>query len=93
MKLGCVITDWRIKLEYGLEMPDTMANKFRSQPSASKIMLTLFWDMGMEAPAIQSRSCPQPIPYVWPNERSSIRGGRFSSSEEVIAVVQNWLKT
>jgi histone-lysine N-methyltransferase SETMAR len=49
-----------------------VAKKFKSQPSAGKIMLTLFWDMEgtiLIHTAIQSRSHPQRFPYVWPTKK------------------------
>jgi len=47
------------------------------------------------APAIQSRSRSQPFPYVYMfgTMKEALRGGSFSSDEEVIGTVQNWLKT
>jgi hypothetical protein len=52
-----------------------VAKKFKSRPSAGKIMLTLFWDM---EGAILLHFTPKDktinrFPYVWPNERSSKR--------------------
>jgi hypothetical protein len=50
-----------------------VAKKFKSQPSAGEVMLTVFWDM---EGAILAHFTPKDetvnrFPYVWPNERSS----------------------
>jgi hypothetical protein len=57
-----------------------VAKKFRSQPSAGKIMLTLFWDM---EGVILVHFAPM---------KEALRGRRFSS-DEVNSEMQNWLKT
>jgi hypothetical protein len=43
------------------------------------------------APAIQSRFRPGRFPCIWLSEKF-LRGRRFSSDEEVICAMQNWLK-
>jgi hypothetical protein len=50
-----------------------VAKKFKSQPSAGEIMLTLFWDMaGVILVHFTPKVKPLTLkfPYVWPNERS-----------------------
>jgi hypothetical protein len=50
-----------------------VAKKFRSQPSVSKIMLTLFGDMEGEILVhfTQKSETVNRFPYVWPNGRNS----------------------
>jgi hypothetical protein len=52
-----------------------VAQKFKSQPSASKIMLTLFWDMEDAILVHFIPNCEGVVrfPFVWQNERSSKR--------------------
>jgi hypothetical protein len=51
------------------------AKKFKSQPSAGKIMLTLFWDMegALLVHFTSKGETVNRFPYVWPNERRSKR--------------------
>jgi hypothetical protein len=56
-----------------------LAKKFKSQPSAGKIMLTLFWDI---EGAIFVHFTPKSetvnrFPYVWSNETNSKRKKNF----------------
>jgi hypothetical protein len=66
-----------------------VAKKFKIQPSDGKIMLTLFWDM---KGAILVYFTPKGET-VSSQMKEALRGRRFSSDEEVIGAVQNWLKT
>jgi hypothetical protein len=68
-----------------------VTKKFKSQPSAGKIMRTLFLGYGRcdfgSFHSEGSISRPQLFPYVWVNERSSKR------KIFIIGAVQNLLKT
>jgi hypothetical protein len=72
-----------------------VAKKFRSQPSAGKIMLTLFGNMEgsilvyftPKGETVNSQNCCDV------NSKQALRGRRFLSDEEVIGAVQNCLKT
>jgi hypothetical protein len=48
IKFGCIITNRRVKLKSMAwkRLTSPVVKKFESQPSAGKIMLTIFWDMG-----------------------------------------------
>jgi hypothetical protein len=73
-----------------------VAKKFKSQPSAGKIMLTLFWDMEGEILVHFTPKGPDLAPriyYIFGPIKKALRGRRFSSDEEDIGGVQNWLKT
>jgi hypothetical protein len=53
-----------------------VAKKFKSQLSACKIMLTVFWEMEVRfwfTSLQRVKSLTVRFPYVWPNERSSKR--------------------
>jgi hypothetical protein len=73
----------------------SVAKKFKSQPSAIKIMLTLF--LNMEG-AILVHFTPKGPDltsinfHMFGQMKEPLRGRRFSSDEEVIRVVQNGLK-
>jgi hypothetical protein len=72
-----------------------IAKKFKSQPSASKITLTLFWDMEGVNLVHFTLNGPDLAPsdfHMFGPMKEALRG-RFSSNEEVIGTVQNWLKT
>jgi hypothetical protein len=81
--------DWKIPT-----LP--VAKKFRSQPSAHKIMLTFSWDM---EGVILIRFTPKGPDlatsdfHMFDPMKEALRGRRFSSDEEVMGAVQNWLKT
>jgi hypothetical protein len=73
-----------------------VAKKFKSQPSAGKIMLTLFgickvrfWFISLQRVHIS----PPGDFHMFGLMNETLRGRRFSSDEEVIDAVQNWLKT
>jgi hypothetical protein len=71
-----------------------MAKKFKSQPSAGKIMLTLFWNM---EGAILVHSTPKGLDlaprdfHTFDPMKEALR--RSSSDEEVIGAMPNWLRT
>jgi hypothetical protein len=73
-----------------------LAKKFKSQPSASKIMLSLFWYMEgtilihftPKGPDIASS-----VFHMFGLIKEALRGRKFWSNEEVTGEVQNWLKT
>jgi hypothetical protein len=71
-----------------------MAKKFRSQPSAGRITLTLFWDMegAILVDFTPKRETIKSYIHMFGPMTEAPRGRRFSSNE-VIGLVQNWLKT
>jgi hypothetical protein len=73
-----------------------VAKKFESQPSASKIMLTLLWDMEGAILIHFTPKGPNLAPsdfHMFGPMKDAVRGRkRFSSDEEVIGAVQNWLR-
>jgi hypothetical protein len=73
-----------------------VAKKLESQPPAGKIMLTIFWNMeGVILVHFTPKSAdlaPRDF-HIFGPMKEDLRGGRFSSDEEVIGAVQNWLKT
>jgi hypothetical protein len=73
-----------------------VAKKFKSQPSAGKIMLRVFW--GIEGVILVNVAAEDPDPaprdfHMFCPMKEALRGRRFSSDEEVIGAVQNRLKT
>jgi hypothetical protein len=73
-----------------------VAKKFKSQPSAGKIMLTLFWDMEGAILVHFTPKGPDLVPsgfHMFGPMKEALRGRRFSSDKEVISAVQNLLKT
>jgi hypothetical protein len=74
----------------------SLAKKFKSQPSAGKIMLTLFWGYGRrDFGSFQSKGSRSLLPAIstFRSIKEALRGRKFSSDEEVIGSVKNWLKT
>jgi hypothetical protein len=73
-----------------------VAKKFKSQPSAGKIMLTIFWDMEGEIFVHFTPKGPDLPPsdfHMYGLMKEALRGRRFSSDEKVTGEMQNWLKT
>jgi hypothetical protein len=72
-----------------------VAKKFKSQPSIGKIMLTLFWDMEGVILVHFTPKGPDfsPGDFHMFGPMKEALGGRFSSDEEVIGAMYNWLKT
>jgi hypothetical protein len=73
-----------------------VAKKFKSQPSAGKIMLTLFWNMESVILVHFTPKGPDLATcdfHTFGPTKEATRGRRFSSDEEVIGEVQIWLKT
>jgi hypothetical protein len=73
-----------------------VAKNFKSQPSGGKIMLTLFGDMECAFLVHFTPKGPDLAPsdfHMFGPMKEALRGRRFSSDEEVIGAVQNWLKT
>jgi hypothetical protein len=73
-----------------------VAKKFKSQPSAGKIMLKLFWAMEGELLVYFTPKGPDFAPsdfHMFSPVKEALRGRRFSSNEEGTDAVQNWLKT
>jgi hypothetical protein len=70
--------------------------KFKTQSSAGKIILTLFWNMESEILVHFIPKGPDVAPsnfHMFGRMKESLRGRKFSSDEEVTGAVQNWLKT
>jgi hypothetical protein len=65
-----------------------VAKKFKIQPLAGKIMLTHSWDMdgAFWVHFTPKGETVNRFPYVW-LRKEAVRGGRFSSDEEVIGAV------
>jgi hypothetical protein len=73
-----------------------VAKKIKSQLSVCKIMLTLFWDMEGAILVHFTPKDPDLDPsdlHMFGTMKEALRGRRFSSDEEVIGAVQNWLET
>jgi hypothetical protein len=74
----------------------TVAKKFKIQPPACKIIFTLFGDM---KGAILVNSTPKGPDtasrdfHMFGPMKEALKGRRFSSHEEEIGAVRNWLKT
>jgi hypothetical protein len=71
------------------------AKKLKSQPSAGKIMLTLFWNMESVILVHFTPKGPDLATsdfHTFGSMEEALKGRRFSSDEEVIGEVQNWLK-
>jgi hypothetical protein len=71
-----------------------VAKKFKSKPSAGRIMLTLFWDMeGVILVHFTPKGPDLAHAYfhVFGPMKEALRRRKFSSDEEVTGAVQNWL--
>jgi hypothetical protein len=69
-----------------------VAKKFKSQPSAGKIMRTVFWDMEGAILIFFTPKSPDLSPsdfHMFGPMKEALRGRRFSSDEEITRVVQN----
>jgi hypothetical protein len=73
-----------------------VAKKFKGQPSAGKIMLTLFWDMESEILVHFIPKGPELAPsdfHMFGPMKEALNASRFPSDEEVIFAMQNSSKT
>jgi hypothetical protein len=73
-----------------------MAKKFKSQQSYDKVMLTLFWNIEGAVLIHFTPKGPDLAAsdfHMFGSMRKTLGRRRFSSDEEVIGTVQNWLNT
>jgi hypothetical protein len=74
-------------------LTSSVAKKFRIQPSAARIMRTLFWSMEDTILVHFTQSMKSSDFHIFGPMKETLRRRRFSSDEEVSGAVQNWLKT
>jgi hypothetical protein len=101
MKLGCIITNRRVKLRVwlGNARHHPWLRNSNINHRAGKIMLTFFFGGGgvMEGVILVlfTQKGPDLAPsnfYMFVPMKEALKGRRFSSDEEVIGAVQNLLK-
>ena len=91
---------WRIKLSRQLVGPESpRPKKFKTQPSAGKVMATVFWDAkcvimlmrrAIPHPAYSPDLAPSDF-FLFPNLKKDISGCNFRSDEEVVTAVEEWV--
>jgi hypothetical protein len=75
--------------------PSPVTKKFKSQPSAGKIMLTLFGDMEGVILVHFTPKDPDLAPsefHIFGPLKEALKRRKFSFDEEVIGAMQNWSK-